>query len=67
MDDPRLKRADLGYIEVVNKLTLKELNAYYANKYYQQSMGSYEISYNEYELKYIKSRGPTAHLQDESQ
>ena len=61
MDDPRLKKTDFGYLEVVNKPTLKELNAYYANKYYQQSMGSYEISYNEYELKYIKSRGPAAH------
>ena len=47
MDDLRLKKTDLGYLEVVNKPTLKELKAYYANKYYQQSMGSYEISYNE--------------------
>ena len=42
MDDPRLKRTRLGYLEVGNKPTSEELNSYYANKYYQEAMGSYE-------------------------
>ena len=54
MDDPRLKRTRLGYLEVVNKPTSEELNSYYANKYYQEAMGSYEKSYSNEELKYIK-------------
>ena len=53
MDDSRLKKTSLGYFELVDKPTLKELNEYYANKYYQQGMGQYEISYDEDELKYI--------------
>ena len=54
MDDPRLKRTRLGYLEVVNKPTSEELNSYYSNKYYQEAMGSYEKSYSNEELKYIK-------------
>lgn len=54
MNDPRLKRNKLGYFEVVDKPTPEELNSYYANKYYQETKGSYELTYDEDELKYIK-------------
>jgi len=32
MDDPRLKRTNLGYLEVIDKPTQEDLNTYYADK-----------------------------------
>ena len=48
-----LKRNDLGYYEVANKPTSDELQAYYAEKYYQESKGSYEAVYTPPEEIYI--------------
>ena len=48
-----LKRNDLGYYEVANKPTSDELQAYYAEKYYQESKGSYEAVYTPPEERYI--------------
>ena len=56
MDDIRLKRTKCGYLEAVNKPTAKELKSYYASKYYQNAVGSYELSYDDVELKYIKTK-----------
>ena len=56
MNDPRIKKTNIGYYEVVDKPSQEELNAYYADKYYQQGIGSYEISYDEEELKFIKQK-----------
>lgn len=54
MDDQRLIRTHLGYLEVANKPSQKELNEYYANKYYQEGLGSYRRTYDEDELKYVR-------------
>jgi len=51
--DPRLKKHSLGYYEVIDKPTQKELNDYYAKKYYQEAIGSYEQNYDQDELEYI--------------
>ena len=56
MNDPRIKKTNIGYYEVVDKPSQDEINAYYANKYYQQAIGSYEVSYDEEELKFIKQK-----------
>lgn len=54
--DQRLKRHDLGYWEIADKPTTAELQAYYANKYYQEGKGSYALAYTEDELAYFKAK-----------
>ena len=56
MNDPWIKKTNIEYYEVVDKPSQDELNAYYADKYYQQGIGSYEISYDEEELIFIKQK-----------
>ena len=63
MNDPRIKKTNIGYYEVVDKPSQEELNAYYAEKYYQQGIGSYEISYDDKELKFIKQKITYVHHQ----
>tara|TARA_Y100000590_G_scaffold470606_1_gene666836 strand:+ start:796 stop:1686 length:891 start_codon:yes stop_codon:yes gene_type:complete len=53
INDPRLKKHSFGFYEVVDKPTQEELNAYYAEKYYQEAKGSYEQTYDQDELEYI--------------
>lgn len=52
--DSRIKKHPLGYWEVVDKPTSQALQEYYAEKYYQQAKGSYELSYSEAELRYFQ-------------
>jgi 2-polyprenyl-3-methyl-5-hydroxy-6-metoxy-1,4-benzoquinol methylase len=54
--DRRLKRHDLGYWEIADKPTMAELQVYYANKYYQESKGSYAPAYSEGELAYFNGK-----------
>lgn len=54
--DKRLKQHELGYWEIKDKPTSVDLQAYYANKYYQEGKGSYELSYSEDELAYFKAK-----------
>jgi 2-polyprenyl-3-methyl-5-hydroxy-6-metoxy-1,4-benzoquinol methylase len=54
--DPRLKQHRLGFWEVSKKPTPIELQKYYADKYYQEGMGSYDIEYSSDELAYFKSK-----------
>jgi 2-polyprenyl-3-methyl-5-hydroxy-6-metoxy-1,4-benzoquinol methylase len=54
--DPRLKQHPLGFYEIAEKPTVKELQEYYAEKYYQDAKGSYEHEYTQDELKYFRSR-----------
>lgn len=55
--DPRLKKNELGYWEIVDKPTAADLREYYANKYYQESTSSsYTHSYSEEEKKYIGAK-----------
>jgi len=54
--DQRLKKHPLGYWEIAKKPTPQELQKYYADKYYQESTGSYEHEYTENELLYFKAK-----------
>ncbi|MCG9752991.1 class I SAM-dependent methyltransferase [Vibrio brasiliensis] len=44
-----------GYLSLKNKPTKSELEAYYRNKYYQESKGAYEACYSPEEVKWKKS------------
>ncbi len=54
--DARLKQHLLGFWEISNKPTPEELQKYYADKYYQEGIGSYDIEYSSDELAYFKSK-----------
>ena len=54
--DPRLRRHELGFLELVNKPTKEELLSYYENNYYQNESGSYRKSYSELEQTVIGLR-----------
>lgn len=56
MNDSRLKRNKLGFLELVNKPSQEELNAYYANNYYQNENANYRKQYSELELDAINDR-----------
>jgi 2-polyprenyl-3-methyl-5-hydroxy-6-metoxy-1,4-benzoquinol methylase len=42
-----------GFFEIKNKPNKKTLQEYYSQKYYQEGRGSYELSYDETEVKYF--------------
>ena len=54
--DSRLQKNPLGYWEVKSRPTAQELQQYYAEKYYQESMGSYELAYTEDEILFFNSK-----------
>lgn len=54
--DPRIKKHPLGFWEIIKKPTADELQQYYADKYYQQAKGSYELEYTEQELSYFHAK-----------
>jgi 2-polyprenyl-3-methyl-5-hydroxy-6-metoxy-1,4-benzoquinol methylase len=54
--DSRLKKHALGFWEIENKPTIDELQKYYAEKYFQEGMGSYELAYNQDELHYFNAK-----------
>ena len=54
--DERLKKHPLGFWEVVTKPTLQELQCYYADKYYQEGEGSYELEYTQDELLFFQAK-----------
>ncbi len=54
--DPRLTLHPLGFWRIANPPTDHELQNYYAEKYYQQAKGSYELKYSKDELKYLKAK-----------
>lgn len=56
MDDKRLKQNPLGFWEVNEKPSEKELSDYYANKYYQSESGNYRKGYPEEELRVIRMK-----------
>lgn len=53
VDDPRLRRHELGYLYVADRPTADELRAYYREKYYQQGQGHYQASYSDDERAYL--------------
>jgi len=48
-----LKKNALGYMEVYPKPTVQMLESHYRDKYYQNSLGSYESSYTQDELSFF--------------
>lgn len=54
--DQRLKKHPLGFWEVASKPTSEELHRYYADKYYQEARGSYEVAYSPEELAYFRAK-----------
>jgi 2-polyprenyl-3-methyl-5-hydroxy-6-metoxy-1,4-benzoquinol methylase len=46
----------LGYREVHPRPTVGELRTYYAERYFQEGCGSYEVSYDSEELAWIRSK-----------
>ena len=54
--DERLKQHALGFWEIVNKPKKEELQQYYADKYYQEAKGSYELEYTEEERLYFRAK-----------
>jgi hypothetical protein len=55
-----LKKHALGFYEVHPKPSLTELSEHYAQKYYQESHGSYELNYSNEELRYFDVCGEIA-------
>jgi 2-polyprenyl-3-methyl-5-hydroxy-6-metoxy-1,4-benzoquinol methylase len=54
--DKRLIKHSLGFWEIAVKPTPQELQQYYADKYYQDAKGSYELEYTKDELQYFKAK-----------
>lgn len=54
--DQRLKKHPLGFWEIAAKPTSQELQQYYADKYYQEAKGSYELEYTQDELRYFRAK-----------
>lgn len=54
--DPRLRRHDLGFLELADKPSQEELLNYYQNKYYQNESGNYRKTYSELEHAVISLR-----------
>lgn len=54
--DKRLTQHPLGFWTLADKPSAEELRDYYANKYYQQALGSYEHQYSEEEKAYFRAK-----------
>jgi 2-polyprenyl-3-methyl-5-hydroxy-6-metoxy-1,4-benzoquinol methylase len=54
--DPRLRLHPLGYWEISNKPTVPELQKYYAEKYFQEGRGSYDLKYSDEEIAYFRAK-----------
>jgi len=54
--DIRLRRHELGYLELIDKPTRAELSEYYERNYFQNEAGSYRKSYSELERLVIGLR-----------
>jgi 2-polyprenyl-3-methyl-5-hydroxy-6-metoxy-1,4-benzoquinol methylase len=54
--DQRLKKHPLGFWEIATKPTQQELQKYYADKYYQDAKGSYELEYTKDELFFFRAK-----------
>jgi SAM-dependent methyltransferase len=54
VDDPRLRRHPLGFLQVADLPTPEELRSYYEERYFQQERGNYRKSYPEEERAYLE-------------
>jgi SAM-dependent methyltransferase len=53
MNDPRLKRHPLGFLEAADTPSPEELKAYYADRYYQTEQSNYRKAYPQAERDYF--------------
>ena len=51
---PALIKTKYGFHQYSPLPSVEEMRAYYANKYYQQGLGSYSVSYTDEEIQYFK-------------
>ena len=51
-----VKKSEYGYFELVERPTPDALKAYYAEKYYQDAEGSYEVAYSDAEKVYFRNK-----------
>ena len=51
---PELIKTKWGFYHYKTTPSDEELYSYYANKYYQEGLGSYSISYSDEEIAYFK-------------
>ncbi len=51
---PELIKTKYGFYQYSPLPSIEELREYYANKYYQQGLGSYSVSYTDEEIQYFK-------------
>lgn len=56
MNDPRLRRHAMGFLEVADKPSAADLAAYYRNTYFQNEKGNYRAAYPPEELEVIGLR-----------
>ncbi len=54
--DERVARTEYGFYQLRKIPGADELEAYYAGKYYQEGLGSYETSYSDSEIRYIRNK-----------
>lgn len=54
--DHRITKHPLGFWEIADKPSISELEKYYAEKYYQEGKGSYELQYSDDELRYFNAK-----------
>lgn len=52
----QVKKSEYGYFELVERPTPDALKAYYAEKYYQDAEGSYEVAYSDAEKAYFRNK-----------
>ena len=62
VDDDRLAVNDLGYLEISDKPSEKELQDYYAANYYQNERGNYRQSYTDDELNFFTQKIAQKHF-----
>jgi SAM-dependent methyltransferase len=56
MDNTLVQRNRFGFYELISKPTQEELKKYYAEKYYQLSLSTYQHEYPEEEIAYIRNK-----------
>ena len=54
LKEPELIKTKWGFYQYDRKPTDEELYEYYANKYYQEGLGSYSVSYTDEEIAYFE-------------
>ena len=52
----KLIKNQLGYWEIIPKPSQQELQQYYADTYFQEAKGSYELKYTQEELQYFRAK-----------